>query len=456
MKELIRLIDISTNSNEYTNLHHFFLNIFPGQVHYLLGLHGSGKSTLRDILCGYLAPASGTLIINGSAFSSYTAKNARANGIISIDQNASPLVSSLPVYENMEIFFSAAKKGSIFHLFDRKKVLTKLNILFQKYNLSINPFTKIYDLSVEDIFFLYLLEAEYVNANLIILNLSNLKLSFMDMKKAFHILKQLNSQGISLLFICDSFFNQPLLPGTIHIIRKGRIIKQYHSSEINAAQINELLIPSKNILSRRTSPASSSIIIGIMELYYSNYSLPEYFSKLEFFSANTTNNISSSIKYIKAASLDCFCDKLSIGDNIALVRYPSIAEYSGYIDHSILTYFEKSFHTVLSEVGAPTANSMADLNMTSKKILGIERWIMAGVQKLVIEDPLSGLDANGQQILLRYIQTLRDHGIQLIFIFYNTSELQKICDTVHICEHGKIKHSIQKDSGINLEDVIPL
>lgn len=44
MKELIRLIDVSTNTDNFADLNHLFLTIFCGQVHYLAGLHGSGKA----------------------------------------------------------------------------------------------------------------------------------------------------------------------------------------------------------------------------------------------------------------------------------------------------------------------------------------------------------------------------------------------------------------------------
>lgn len=455
MKELIRIIDISTSADNIANLHHLFFNIFPGQIHYLAGLHGSGKSALRNILCGQLLPQSGTLIINGNSVSSYTPQNARFEGIFSIDQNTSPMVSSLSVYENMEIFYSAKKVTRKLSMFDKKNALIRIKALLQEYNLSIDPMTKIQDMSSEDVVLLSILEAAYANARLVILNLSNLKLSYINNQKVFHIIKQMNSHGISFLLICDSFLNHPLLPGIISVIRKGHIIKQYDTSTVDANQINNILVPDQTSLLQKSNPASSGMIIGIMELYYSNYSLAEYFTKLGIISEYNQEDFANyEIKFIKANSLDCFCDNLSIGDNIALVRYPEVAEKTGYIDSSILRYLEKEFNSILVNFGAKPAKSIDTLSIAAKKILGIERWIMSGVKRLVIEDPLFGLDAQGQQILLRYLASLRSQDIRLIFVFYNISELQKICDTVHICNHGKIYSSVQTDSEINLEDVI--
>ncbi len=456
MKEFIHLKDISTNTDLYTNLRHFFLTIFPGEIHYLVGLHGSGKTALRKVLCGQLPIQSGTMSINGNVISSYSAYRARLENIVAIEHNVSPLIPSLSIYENMEIFHSVIKAKRKTKLFERKNSLKRIHTLIEEYNLSIDPMKKIRDIANEDVFLLYLLEAAYVDAKLIIINLSQLKLSFINSQRFFRILKQMNAQGAALLLLCDSFF-PPLLPGKVNIIDKGYIIKQYDSATTDAAYINSLLLPADISVFHQNATGFPCHIIGIIELCYNNYSLPEYLFNLGLVSNDMNNNDSNtSIKFLKADSLNCFCDNLSVGDNIALVRYPSIAENTGYIDPSILNYLEKEFYNTLSQFISNPSHKTEDLSSAAKKILGIERWIMAGMQKLVIEDPLFGLDAEGQQILLRYFTSLRDRNIQLIFIFYNLSELQKICDTVHICNHGRICDSVLNNFPVDLDEELIL
>ena len=115
---------------------------------------------------------------------------------------------------------------------------------------------------------------------------------------------------------------------------------------------------------------------------------------------------------------------------------------------------EKEFSKVLSTLGVSTDITMDALSIAEKKILGIERWIMAGCKRLVIEEPLSGLDAKGQQLLLRYFALLRDRDIRLVFIFFNISPLQNICDITHICDHGKIIHTLQNNTQVNIEELL--
>lgn len=437
MKELIRLIDLSTDSDLYTNLHHFFFTLYPGEIHYLTGLHGSGKHTLTDVLCGQLPLQSGFMYINGELIEEYNPQKARQLGIIFIDQNVSPFVYSMSVYENMEIFYAARQIKRSFQHFYNKKTAQQIQHLFSDYHLEIDPLTTVSNLPEEDIFLLSLMEAAYVNAKLVILNLSSLKLSYFNSQRVFRILRQMSENGISLLFICDSFFSTLPLAGNVSIIQKGHIIKQFDAKNADPTHINNILVPPQTL--QADSKSLNGQIIGIFELYYNNYSLPEYFSNLNLHLWDNT-----SMCFIKADCQLSLCENLSIGDNLALVRYPSIAEKNGYIDPSVLTHLEQEFESLLHQIGSCSAQSIQDLNTVGKKILSIERWVMAGCKKLVIEDPLFGLDAKGQQIIMCYFNTLRSKDLRLIFIFYNLSAIQEICDTIHICTHGKIIRSIQE------------
>ena len=44
------------------------LDIFPGEIHALLGENGSGKSTLMCILSGLYKPDDGTITVNGEEY----------------------------------------------------------------------------------------------------------------------------------------------------------------------------------------------------------------------------------------------------------------------------------------------------------------------------------------------------------------------------------------------------
>src|SRR6516164_886947 len=60
-------------------------DVWPGEVHALLGENGAGKSTLIKIVSGVYPPGFGHMHVNGRAVRFAHPREAQANGIATID-----------------------------------------------------------------------------------------------------------------------------------------------------------------------------------------------------------------------------------------------------------------------------------------------------------------------------------------------------------------------------------
>jgi rhamnose transport system ATP-binding protein len=95
---------VSKNFGMTAALTDMTLELFPGEVHAIVGENGAGKSTMIKILTGIHAPSSGTVEVDGSAVVLTGSKAARLRGIAAVYQE--PMVfPDLDVTEN--IFISA-------------------------------------------------------------------------------------------------------------------------------------------------------------------------------------------------------------------------------------------------------------------------------------------------------------------------------------------------------------
>jgi len=75
------------------------LSVDGGRIHGLLGENGAGKTTLMKILAGYLAPDSGTILLDGRPVHFRSPADALAHGIGMLHQD--PLdVPAMSVLEN--------------------------------------------------------------------------------------------------------------------------------------------------------------------------------------------------------------------------------------------------------------------------------------------------------------------------------------------------------------------
>ena len=83
------------------------IDIYPREIHALLGENGAGKSTLIKMLSGAYTPDAGTRTIDGKNIDVMTPRSAMKLGIQTIYQehNLYPLLS---VYENL---FAGNEKG---------------------------------------------------------------------------------------------------------------------------------------------------------------------------------------------------------------------------------------------------------------------------------------------------------------------------------------------------------
>lgn len=71
------------------------LDVYPGEVHCLLGDNGAGKSTLIKIMSGVVAPTAGAIQFAGQPVTFTSPRDAQAYGIGTVHQDVGtiPLIS---------------------------------------------------------------------------------------------------------------------------------------------------------------------------------------------------------------------------------------------------------------------------------------------------------------------------------------------------------------------------
>src|SRR5471032_1003498 len=78
------------------------LNLYPGEVHTLMGQNGAGKSTLIKVLTGVYAPDQGQIVLEGQAIHPGSTLDAQNLGISTVYQEVN-LCPNLSVAENIFI-----------------------------------------------------------------------------------------------------------------------------------------------------------------------------------------------------------------------------------------------------------------------------------------------------------------------------------------------------------------
>ena len=100
MEPILTLKNVTKEYPGVVALDHMNLEVYPGEVHALMGENGAGKSTLIKVISGAIKPNGGTIIYEGNEYTSMTPALSKKLGIGVIYQEFN-LVPDLSVAENI-------------------------------------------------------------------------------------------------------------------------------------------------------------------------------------------------------------------------------------------------------------------------------------------------------------------------------------------------------------------
>ena len=123
------------------------LDIFPGEVHALVGENGSGKSTLVKCLAGANQLDQGELLYQGNPVVFHNPTEARAHGVATIYQEFS-VVPSLSVAEN--IFLGNYKTHGSTGMIDWPVMRENTRKVLEQLSLTLDPDAIVNTLSVAE------------------------------------------------------------------------------------------------------------------------------------------------------------------------------------------------------------------------------------------------------------------------------------------------------------------
>ncbi|MFN3268746.1 MAG: ATP-binding cassette domain-containing protein, partial [Zestosphaera sp.] len=165
------------------------LDIFPGEIHAILGENGAGKSTLLKILYGIYVPDKGDLFFEGRKVVITSPQDAVKNGLVLVSQ-VPQLIDSLTVAENLSLslrqfgYISSAKKVSKF-LSEKEK----------EYGVRIDSDVEVWKLSYTQKQLVEILRALLLDAKVIAFDEATTLLPQAEKEKLYEFMKTFKGKG---------------------------------------------------------------------------------------------------------------------------------------------------------------------------------------------------------------------------------------------------------------------
>lgn len=173
------------------------LEIGAGEIHCLAGENGSGKSTLIKVISGVHQPDAGWIEFGGRRFTRLSPIEAIAQGVQVIYQDFS-LFPNLTVMENLALNMELMDKRSLMN-YSRARSIAAHAVSLIGFEVDLDE--RVENLSVADRQLIAISRALLQNSKLIIMDEPTSALTIKEVKALFGLIKDLQSRGISILFV---------------------------------------------------------------------------------------------------------------------------------------------------------------------------------------------------------------------------------------------------------------
>ncbi len=449
-----------------------------GEIHTLLGENGAGKSTLMNIIDGIYQPDSGEIEINGKKVHIKSPSDAMKNGIGMIHQHFM-LVDSLTVLENVLLGLTSAG----FYV-DKKKVAAKITAISDRYNLGIDPFTKIWQLSVGEQQRVEVIKTLFRGAQILILDEPTAVLAPQEVEETFKIYRQMVQEGKSIIFISHKLNEIMDISDRITVLRKGKAIGTVDKDKTSEKDLAKMMVGREILFRLERGPLNrgekilqvenvkalndkgltalngitfdiyggeifglagiagngqkilSDVIAGLRK----SISGSVYIDGKDLTNANPKEIFEQGLSYVPPDRLKVgLVPNLSSSDNAVLRHYNrepisrntfiNYTEVENYTDHLI-----KNYDIKVPRKDAPV-KFLSGGNM--QKLL-LAREISEKPKLLVVVHPTRGLDIGAMEFIRTVLLRERDNGVAILLISEDLDEIFMISDRIGVIHDGRI------------------
>ncbi len=458
---------------------HVDFELRKGEIHALLGENGAGKTTLMNIIYGLYEPDEGEIFLDGKRVEIRTPKDAIAHGIGMVHQHFM-LIPVFTVAENI-MLGAETSRGAVL---DRRRVAEQVRELSKRYGLDVNPEAYVRELPVGVQQRVEIIKALYRKAEILILDEPTAVLTPQESEELFRTMRELASQGVSIIFITHKLKEVLAVADRITVMRAGRVVGTVSPQETDQAHLAAMMVGREVILTVDKDQAQPGAeVLRVENLHVADDRGVEVVRGVSFSVqagevlgiAGVQGNgqtelvealtglrrpLSGSIS-IEGHELANASPRRIIEAGVAHIpedrqRYGLVISYpvtdnlilstyylEPFAHHKVLNYQEIDRHArrLVQEFDIRTPSPYLQASKLSggnqQKVI-VARELSRPIKLLIANQPTRGLDVGSIEYIHREIVRMRDAGCAVLLVSAELDEIMALSDRIAVMYRGQI------------------
>ncbi len=373
------------------------LSIIPGEVHALVGENGAGKSTLMKVLAGIHQPDAGSMTIEGQPYAPRGPSDARANGIMMVNQELA-IAPHLTVAANIMLGAEPSVGPILQHQAINRRAKAALTELGRP---DIPLDAQAGELGIAEQQLIEIARALAVGCRVLVLDEPTSSLTAADTEKLFALIRRLRGQGTAIVYISHFLEEVQALSDRCTVLRDGATVASAPTSEL-----------------------STEAIVGHMvgrqvdELYHRIPRKPSWREGAGYLSED---------RKTEGLALN-----LSLSENLTLPRLPALLNP---------TRLAQETSTWLEKIGVRAAGpnqAVGELSGGNQQKIAFGRLLRNNAEILLLDEPTRGIDIGAKQTLYGLINELAGQGKAVLIVSSYLPELLGTCDRIAVMCRGTL------------------
>lgn len=452
------------------------LTVGAGEVHALVGQNGAGKSTLIKVLTGYHAKDAGKVLFEGKPFAAASPNDAQRSGISTIYQEIN-LVPLRSVAENICL----GRRFTRYGLLDWNAMRAEAEQLLARFNIHIDTNSALGSFNTATQQLVAIARAIGFAARLVIMDEPTSSLDETEVATLFTVIRQLKSEGVSVIFVSHKLDELYAVCDRITIMRDGRTVRQTTLTDISKvdlisamlgrdvvraeghitaftrgkAHAGDVVLTARNLGAgqavrdvsltiRRGEIAGLAGLLGsgrteTARLIFGADPLSTGTMTLHGKDHHPTNPaaaVAAGIGFCtEDRKIEGIIPDMSVADNMTLALLPWISP-RGVVDEARQRTLVQGFIDKLGIKCSGPGQRIRDLSGGNQQKVLLARWLAMNPKLLILDEPTRGIDVGAKGEIQSLIRSLADQGLAVLMISSELEEVAEGADRIVVLRDG--------------------